>query len=200
MYMDIAAVTEITGQQYQDPADFKCVEKSPVGFAVLSPYNMNYPSVDMRHIFCGQIVHHEAQGFHSLNPSTDWTKCAFADKCNFFPDQNGYCRNVLIRTHNSSFEFKISGSSMWPSKLTPVQLVPLFQYLYSSCQPATTNADLCFPRCYWLGFNNDEFDIVIIARGHTIVTAYPAQKGTCSSSQRNNMKKCSSQPCQGMPL
>ena len=194
MHMDIAAVTEITGQQYQDPADFKCVEKSPVGDAVLSSYNMNYPSVDKRHIFCGQIVHHEAQGFHSLNPSTDWTKCAIAHQCKFFSDQNAYCKDVYVRTHDSSFEKKISGSSMWPSQLTPVQLVPLFQYLYSTCQPAT---DLCFPRCYWVGFNNDEFDIMIIARGHTIVTAYPAQRGTCS---RSNMNICSSQPCQGMHL
>ena len=158
---------------------------------------MYYPSVDMRHIFCGQIVHHEAQGFHSLNPSTDWKKCVMKSRCKFFSDQNAYCKDVFIRTHDG-YELKTSGSSMWPLHVTPVQLVPLFQYLYSTCQPATTNANLCFPRSYWLGFNNDEFDIVIIARGHTMVAAYPAQKGICN--QGNNMNMCSSQPCQRMHL
>jgi hypothetical protein len=145
-------------------------------------------------------VHGEAQGFHSLNLATDWTKCAVAHQCSFFPDQNAYCKDVYIRTHDNSFELKRSGSSMWPSQLAPVQLVPLLQYLYSTCQPATANADLCFPLCSWSGFINDHFDIVIIARGNTIVTAYPVQRGTCSKSQKNNMQICSSQHCQGMLL
>lgn len=108
MHMDIATVTEITGQQHQYPAAFKCVEESPVDDAVLSPYNMYYPSVDMRYIFCGQIVHHEPQGFHSLNLSTDWTKCAVAHQCKFFSNQNAYCKDVYIltRANERSFEKK----------------------------------------------------------------------------------------------
>ena len=127
MHTDIAAITEITGQHYQDPADFKCVEKSPVGDAVLSPYDMNYPSVDMRHIFCGQIVHNEAQGFHSLNPSTDWKECVMKFQCKFFSDQNAYCKEVYIRTHDG-YELKTSGSNTCPACST----VPVFIFQLSA--------------------------------------------------------------------
>ena len=133
----------------------------------------------------------EAQGFHSFNLRTDWTKCAVAHQCDFYPNQNAYCKDVHVCTFDNNFEPKHSGNSIWPLQMTPVQLVPLLQYLYSVCQPATVNADLCFLRCHWLGFNN-YFDMVIIARRHTIVTAYPAHQGICSNSQRNM------QTCQGL--
>lgn len=197
LHTQVTDIALVTAQQQQYPGDFKCVEESPVDGAMLSPYDMYYPSVDMRHIFCGQIVNREAQGFHSLNLTTDWTKCAVALECHFFPNQNAYCEDVYIRTRDNSFEFKSSGSSMWPLQLTPVQLVPLFQYLYSTCQSAPASVAMCFPRCYWLAFNNNYFDIVIVAKGHTILSAYPAQLGTCSNRQRN-MKICGSQPCQGL--
>ena len=133
----------------------------------------------MRHIFCGEIVNFEAQGFHSLNTTTNWRTCAAVQQCQAFPSGNGYCRNVFIYdSRDASYELKEYGSTLWPTSCSPAQLVPMLQYLYSNCQPTAYAGSLCYPDCHFEG-NNNGFDIVIGTEGDAIVTAYPAQEGTC---------------------
>ena len=140
----------------------------------------------------------KAQGFHSLNPTTKWdvVMCAGAEKCNLLHNGNGYCKTVIIRAADG-YEIKDSGSSMWPTLYTPAQLVPFFQYLYNSCQPAASDGALCYPDCHWKG-NANGFDIVIATEGGAIVTAYPAQGGTCN--KHNEWQDCDSMHCQGLQL
>ena len=173
----------------QDPATFQCTSNSPVGDPV---WSTNYPPVEMRHIFCGEISNSRAQGLHSLSPATNWKTCADAQQCNYFDNGNGYCREVRI------FDINKGSSTVWPPNLSPVQLVPMFQYLYNSCPPAVQDAALlCFPGCYWWDYYNYVyFDIVIGTKDDTIVTAYPAQQGTCG--KHPEWKDCDSQYCQGI--
>ena len=95
----------------------------------------------------------------------------------FFPSNSGYCRNVFLydlRDISKYYELKASGSTLWPTALSPIQLVPMFQILYNRCPPVINNAALCFPDCHWNG-NANGFDIVIGTGIRLIITAYPAQ-------------------------
>ena len=177
----------------QDPATFQCTENSPVGPPVWSTGN---PPVEMRHIFCGEIVKFNAQGFHSLSPATNWKICAVVQQCQTFPSDNGYCGNVFLydsRDVSKYYELKASGSTLWPTSLSPVQLVPMFQILYNCCPPAINNAALCFADCHWKG-NANGFDIVIGTGIDSIFTAYPAQQGTCR--RHPEWQDCDTRYCQ----
>ena len=174
-----------------NPANFQCTGNSPVGPPVWSTGN---PPVEMRHIFCGEIVNFEAQGFHSLSAATNWQTCAVVQQCQFFPSNNGYCRNVFIYdSRDASYELKDSGSTLWPTALSPVPLVPMFQTLYNRCPPATNNVALCFPNCHWNG-NTNGFDIVIGTGTGAIITAFPAQQGTCGN--HPEWQDCDTMYCQ----
>ena len=152
------------------------------------------PPVEMRHIFCGEIVNFKAQGLHNLNTATNWNTCAATDRCQVFPNRNGYCGDVFIRdSRDASLVLKESGSTLWPTSLSPVQLVPMFQTLYNRCPPATNNAALCFPDCHWRG-NTNGFDIVIGTGTGTITTAYPASQGTCK--KHSEWQDCDTRCCQ----
>ena len=147
----------------------------------------------MRHIFCGEIKNSVAQGLHSLSSSTKWESCAGVNQCQAFPNSCGYCRGVMI-----SGEEKPSGSTLWPESLSPVNLVPMFQYLYENCPPSVTNAALCFPSCYWRSWNgnaNELFDIVITTEGEAILSAYPAPSGYCD--KHTSWQDCDGRLCQG---
>ena len=177
-----------------DPATFQCTKDSPVGGPV---WSTNNPPVEMRHIFCGEIDRSfMAQGFHSQSPVTNWQTCAVTQQCQYFSDDNGYCRIVYIYdSREGSYEQKDSGSTLWPTSFAPAQLVPLFQYLYNTCPPVVQNAALCFTDCYWWG-NVNYFDIVIGTEGAAIVTAYPAQRGTCTNHPQ--WQDCDNVYCQGI--
>ena len=109
---------------------------------------------------------------------------------NFFPDLNGYCEKVSIR----GFE-KAGGSTVWPRSLSPAELVPMFQYLYRQCKAGKGNT-LCFKNCYWKGNEKNCFDIVLgVDDKQQIVSAYPANKGTCD--KHSHWQHCSSKACQG---
>ena len=183
----------------QNPATFKCTEDSPVGGPV---WSTNYPPVEMRHIFCGEIVKYKATGFHSLSSTTNWESCAavIGPKCQFFPNGNGYCKDVFIRDaspEHCDWEPKDSGSTLWPPSLSPVKLVPLLQNLFNNCKPATKNAALCFDDCNYKD-NSNYFDIVIGTDGNTIVTAYPAQRGMCA--KHPEWQDCDGKYCRGLAI
>ena len=165
-----------------------------MGGSVLST---NFPPVDMTHIFCGQISGFRATGFHSLTPTTNWQTCATTQQCQFFDNGNAYCKNVFIYDAHSShsWELKDSGSTLFPEKLSAAWLVQLLQYLFNTCKPAAQNAALCFDDCYYKG-NSKYFDIVIGTNGNTIVTAYPAQQGTCR--KHPEWQDCNKKYCQGL--
>lgn len=148
----------------------------------------------MRHIFCGEIRNFIAQGFHSLSTATNWQACAVVQQCQTFLSGNGYCRGVYIYYRPEAYyERKAYGSTLWPILRSPVQLVPMFQNLYNHCQPAANNAALCFSNCHWTG-NVNGFDIVIGVEGGRIVTAYPAQQGTCAGNPQ--WQDCNPEYCQ----
>ena len=181
----------------QDPATFKCTKDSPVGDPV---WSTNFPPVEMRHIFCGQIVKYKAQGFHAPSKGTNAGTCVITQKCQFFSNDNGYCEIVAIYDANpnhAAYELKDYGSTLWPVSLSPAHLVKLLQYLFLNCKPATKNAALCFDDCNYEK-NSNYFDIVIGTDGDTIVTAYPAKRGMCK--KHSEWQDCDGKYCQGLKL
>lgn len=150
----------------------------------------------MRHIFCGEISNNKTQGFHSRNSGTNWQACTITEQCQTFADGNGYCQGVFIYDQRDGvYERKDSGSTLWPASRSPTQLVQMFQTLYSRCPPAVNNVALCYPDCRWAG-NTNAFDIVIGTGNAAIVTAYPAQRGTCTS--HPEYQDCDSRDCQNL--
>ena len=148
----------------------------------------------MRHIFCGEIKGKYAQGFHSASSATKYEKCATPQLCEYFPNFNGYCKNVFIKdTSDGSYELK--SSTLWPKLLTPSELVPMFQNLYNNCKPA--GKILCFDNCYWKGNANYPFDIVIgLNDDAKILSAYPAKRGTCKN--HSTWQDCGSEHCKDL--
>ena len=176
----------------QDPAGFRCNKNSPFKGPVWSTGD---PPVEMRHIFCGEIKDFEAKGLHSLSSSTKWELCATVDQdnCIAFPNSCKWCKDVTIGGKE-----KPSGSALWPESLSPVNLVPMLQYLYNKCPPSVKNAALCFPNCHWRSYKekaNQLFDIVITTEGEAISSAYPAPTGHCK--KHPHWQDCDSQFCQG---
>ena len=192
----ISTITFTIPTAQQDPATFQCTKDSPVSPPV---WSTGAPPVEMRHIFCGEIDYYSnPTGFHSASTQTNWQTCVVVKQCQVFPSTNGYCASIYIYDSRiGSYEPKESSSTLWPTSRSPAQLVPMFQYLYSHCQPATYNALLCFPDCHWQG-NANGFDIVIGTRGDAIVTAFPAQEGTCLNDNHHHWQDCYNQYCQGL--
>lgn len=176
-----------------DPIYITCTKNSPVGEPVWSPGPFQ-PPVRMSHIFCGEIDDYSAaRGFHSRSSETNWGACVYIDErtCMTFLNGNEHCRDVYIsNTH------KEQGSTLWPSSLAPNTLVPMLQYLYNTCPQQILNADLrilCFHECHYAG-NDNAFDIVIIGTDAGIMTAYPAQEGTCL--RHHEYEICGKHHCQ----
>ena len=156
----------------------------------------------MRHIFCGHIVGSGAQGLHSLSTVTNWQACAKVDTaaCKYFNDGNGWCPMMWIyNSQLSSFAAK-SDTTLWPATLPPAVIVLALQNLYNNCIiPPITNAKitLCFPECRYAPesqYKNHRFDIVIISERKSIISAYPATRGTCLKHQY--WRQCASKYCQ----
>ena len=140
----------------------------------------------------------KAQGLHSRSAETNWRTCAQVEHCQDYLSTNGFCRNVfLYDSRNGNYEQKAAGSTMWPTALTPTQLVFMFQMLYYSCNHGAHNVgNFCFDNCHWNG-NTNLFDIVIAADAAGIISAYPAQHGTCSL-HLHEWQSCGQEFCQGL--
>ena len=75
---------------------------------------------------------------------------------------------------------------MWPIKLSPAQLVPIFQELYRDCEPPPDTVSICFPNCNWKDLPK-LFDIVIALDNGKIFSAYPAEEGHCQKNYPDQM-------------
>ena len=203
-----------SGIYTQNPSEFRCTKDSPVDPPI---WSTTKPRVEMRHIFCGEIVrvskyikHKDVKltftskpfvkGFHSISSATNYADCAVPQQCKSFPNGNAYCKTIFVYdSSDKTYEIKFGGSTLWPESYSPAQLVPMFQYLYNTCNPpadtdSETAASLCFSDCHWKGDVNNGFDIVIATKGGNIVTAYPAQQETCS--KHPDWQDCDGKYCQ----
>ena len=151
--------------------EYKCTKNSPTN----PEFSNTSPRVLWTHILCGEIVNNEAQGFHSMNPSSSFDMCAMPSRCKYYTNGNGYCRRVKVRNSDGTYIKKNVGSSLWPLTMTPDTLINMIVELYNKCNPPTQSGVICVTGCNYAG-NTKKFDILLYSDNGDIATAYPRSK------------------------
>ena len=171
-----------------DPQYFKCVHKNHNGRL----FSKTKPHVDLTHIFCGEVEHGEAQGFHSQNvvDKNSAKPCAriIGQITGDNPEKRHYSANE-IKVRNSNGEYKSRRArerrpqTFFPRRWSPPFIVDLAQGIYNRCKGNSEGNSMLIDGTACLKnykFSDSEvypptMNIKIKFKGGIIKSAYPTE-------------------------